>query len=85
MVLSDWVNDDLPDLIWPVLLIAWRGDEGIVRFRRVQELVIDVVGDEALDGHGIECDGRLTSIEAIPEILRPRLLNARRKSRAATM
>jgi hypothetical protein len=83
MVLSDWVKDDLPDLLWPVLLIAWRGDQGIVQFRRVQELVIHVIGEAALDGHGVEFDGRLTSIEAIPEALRPQILDAVGDSRAA--
>jgi hypothetical protein len=40
----------------------------------VQELIIDAVGGEILDTYSIEFDGRLTSIDAVPEVLRPKIL-----------
>jgi hypothetical protein len=83
MVLSDWVKDDLPDLLWPILLIARFGDEGIIRFRKLQQLIIEALGEEALDAHGIDFDGRLTSLDAIPEVLRSQVLGIFRESSAA--
>src|SRR5437764_14913937 len=70
-VLSDWVRDDFPDLLWPVLLVSQLGDEAAVRFRRVQEVVIAAVGEQALDDKDVHFDGRLTSIEAVGADLRP--------------
>lgn len=63
---NEWVRDDLPDLLWPLCLVALHGDRGIVYYREFQELVIDVVGQDRIDELNIAVDGRLTSLERIP-------------------
>jgi hypothetical protein len=37
--LGDWVRDDLPDLIWPVLVFAEVGDSAAKHFARWQAAV----------------------------------------------
>lgn len=63
---NEWVRDDLPDLLWPLCLVAQLGDRGLVYYREFQELVIDVVGKEEVDELNIAVDGKLTSLERIP-------------------
>jgi len=46
---NDWVRDDLPDLLWPLCLVALHGDRGGVYYREFQELVIGAVGEEQDD------------------------------------
>jgi hypothetical protein len=74
-VLSDWVRTDFPDLLWPVILVALHGDQGAVGFGRVQSLVIEALGEAALGEAGIEFDGRLTSLDRIPEEQRAAIIN----------
>lgn len=69
LTLSDWVRSDLPDLLWPVLLAAQRGNRGLASFGQLQRTVISVCGD-ALDESECDFDGRLTSLEEIPPPLR---------------
>jgi hypothetical protein len=60
----DWVRDDLPDLLWPVLLLAEQGPKGI---RGVIEWQKNVTSQLA-DGYQFEdqsrLSGRLTMIDA---------------------
>lgn len=76
---NDWVRDDLPDLLWPLCLVALHGDSGIVYFREFQELVIDVVDVDQIDELDITVDGRLTSIERIPAEIRDEIVEALRR------
>jgi hypothetical protein len=70
--IGDWVRDDLPDLLWPVLALAEFGSSGAIRFVRWQK---SVQGDLAgrVDSQALTngLDGRLTSldrlVEAFPE------------------
>lgn len=65
---QDWVRDDLPDLLWPALVLAERGT-GAARFfvrwqARVQAELAGVVDPEVLaDG----LDGRLTGLQTFGE------------------
>lgn len=63
LTVSDWVRDDLPDLLWPVLLLGDRGDQAIRAFVQWQKAVVadlngEVDGRELADG----LDGRLTGL-----------------------
>jgi hypothetical protein len=70
--IGDWVRDDLPDLLWPVLVLSELGTHEAVRFVRWQGAVQDDLSGRAApaviaDG----LDGRLTSLDrlakAVPE------------------
>ena len=63
---NEWVRDDLPDLLWPLCLVALHGDRGVVFYRAFQELVIDVVGLGRINELDIAVDGRPTSLERLP-------------------
>lgn len=69
--LADWVRDDLPDMLWPAALIALEGDRGGIRFGRLQQEVNRVLPTEM-----VALDGRLTSLEAVPEASRATVLPA---------
>jgi hypothetical protein len=75
---NEWARDDLPDLLWPLCLVALHGDRGVVFYRRFQELVIDVVGLGRIDELDIAVDGRLTSLERIPVETRNGIVEALR-------
>jgi hypothetical protein len=65
---ADWVRDDLPDLLWPVLVLSLRGTDAARDFVRwqgaVQGDLRDVVDAQALaDG----LDGRLTSLDGLQD------------------
>jgi hypothetical protein len=67
--LGDWVRDDLPDLIWPVLVFAEVGDSAAKHFARWQAAVQDDLADvaeAALIAEGL--DGRLTSLDRLVDI-----------------
>lgn len=66
--ISDWVRDDLPDLLWPVLSLAELGTSGAIRFVRWQEAVqheLAGVAEPQVLADGL--DGRLTSLERLIE------------------
>lgn len=70
----DWARDDLPDLLWPVLVLSELGTAGGVRFVRWQKAVQDDLSGKASAGLVAEClDGRLTSLgrlaSRIPEAM----------------
>lgn len=71
---SDWVREDLPDLLWPAVVASKLGDLAAVRFREAQELVIQLLDESVIAGGEVIFDGRLTSIEAIPDVIRPTLI-----------
>lgn len=60
--LQDWVRDDLADLIWPVLVIADGGDGAAPRLGRFQVAAQELCGASP----EVTIDGRLTSLERIP-------------------
>lgn len=69
---SDWIRDDLPDLLWPVLLLSLRGTGASRDFVRwqgaVQRDLRDAVESRALaDG----LDGRLTGLQALADLHPP--------------
>jgi hypothetical protein len=74
--LSDWVRDDLADLLWPLVLGAIKEDKAASLIGKVQQLVIDTLGEDAIDADDINFDGRLTSIERVPPLHRPALVTA---------
>jgi Family of unknown function (DUF5677) len=66
--IGDWVRDDLPDLLWPVLVLAETGSSGAIRFVRWQAAVQRDLKGRAepqllADGLG----GRLTSLDRLCE------------------
>jgi hypothetical protein len=62
----DWFKDDLPDLLWPALVLAQQGNESVHRFVRWQKAV-----QEGLAAHGETTlvadllDGRLTHLAVL--------------------
>ncbi len=80
--IGDWVRHDLPDLLWPVLVLSEYGTEQGFRFVRWQEAVLRDLSDSAAAGVVAQgLDGRLTGLDrlatAVPEakaILRSRAL-----------
>jgi hypothetical protein len=68
--LEDWLKDDLPDLLWPALVLAEQGNQGVRRFVRWQEAVQDRLahlGDTDLVAESL--DGRLTHLSVLSERL----------------
>ncbi|RYB90062.1 hypothetical protein EUA06_11665 [Nocardioides glacieisoli] len=63
LVIGDWFKDDLPDLLWPALVLAEQGNGAIRNFVAWQKAVQD-----ALSGHdetafvAESLDGRLTNL-----------------------
>lgn len=66
--IGDWVRDDLPDLLWPVLTLAERRTEGAIDFVRWQaDVQADLQGD-ADPRFLADClDGRLSSLDRLAE------------------
>lgn len=64
--IGDWVRDDLPDLIWPVLALAEYGSQGALKFVRWQQAVQRDLADLAQPQQLAEgLDGRLTSLDRL--------------------
>jgi len=64
--MSDWVRDDLPDFLWPVLVLGQHGDEGIDAFVRWQKAVVSDLDGEVDGGVLAETlDGRLTGLASL--------------------
>lgn len=78
--LADWVRDDLPDLLWPLLLAATEGDNGIQRLVKLQGWLVA----NPLEGVGLVLDGRLTTLEDVPTEARPPIRSAVREGIEAT-
>ncbi|MFI7430159.1 DUF5677 domain-containing protein [Micromonospora sp. NPDC049836] len=66
--IGDWVRDDLPDLLWPVLALAELGSTGAIRFVRWQGAVQrDLAGRAEPKVLADGLDGRLTSLDRLIE------------------
>jgi len=66
----DWFKDDLPDLLWPALVLAEQGNESVRRFVRWQKAVQDRLGEHGETVFVAESlDGRLTHLSALAERL----------------
>jgi hypothetical protein len=77
---NDWVTDDLPDLLWPLVEVQRKGDRAAKSIRVAQDSVITALeGSPLLENQGFAFDGRLTSIEAIPIDARRTVLEAFKK------
>ncbi len=68
MKIGNWFKDDLPDLLWPALVLAERGPESIRGFVHWQRAVQEAL-ETRDDGGWIaeRLDGRLTSLEVLAE------------------
>lgn len=64
MTPSDWVAQDLPDLLWPLILVARAGESGAYVIGQAQDAAIKAVNPDDPRACGGLLDGRLTSIEA---------------------
>ena len=63
---GDWVRDDLPDLLWPVLVLSELGTAEGHRFLRWQKAVQDDLAGNTGADFIAEClDGRLTSLDRL--------------------
>jgi len=63
---GDWVRDDLPDMLWPVLVFSELGNPGCYRFQRWQKAVLGDLSGQADAGLVADClDGRLTSLDRL--------------------
>ena len=64
--LGDWVRDDLPDLLWPVLTLSELGTAEAVRFVHWQKAVQEDLSRKAAPSFIADClDGRLTSLDRL--------------------
>jgi hypothetical protein len=64
--IADWMRDDLPDLLWPVLTLSELGTAEAVRFVRWQKAVQEDLSGKAEPAFIAEClDGRLTSLDRL--------------------
>jgi hypothetical protein len=64
--IGDWVRDDLPDLLWPTLVLSELGTAEGHRFLRWQKAVQDDLAGNAGADFIAEClDGRLTSLDRL--------------------
>ncbi|MDT2008754.1 hypothetical protein FXW78_39615 [Rhodococcus opacus] len=64
--IGDWVRDDLPDMLWPVLTLSELGSAEAVRFIRWQKAVQDDLAGKAEPDFIAGClDGRLTSLDRL--------------------
>jgi hypothetical protein len=63
---ADWVRDDLPDLLWPVLVLSELGSDQAVRFVRWQGRVLTDVDGSAEPVFLADClDGRLSGLQRL--------------------
>ncbi|MGJ9420899.1 DUF5677 domain-containing protein [Aeromicrobium sp. CF3.5] len=70
--IGDWVRDDLPDLLWPALVLAENGTSAGENFVRWQRALLDEFPDANRSDLASGLDGRMTSldrlIDAVPDI-----------------
>lgn len=63
---GDWIRDDLPDLLWPVLTLSELGTSEAVRFVRWQKAVQEDLSSGAEPSFLAGClDGRLTGLDRL--------------------
>jgi hypothetical protein len=66
--IENWFKNDLPDFLWPALVLAEQGNDSVRRFVRWQEAVqedLAVHGETAFVAESL--DGRLTHLAALAE------------------
>lgn len=64
--IENWIKDDLPDLLWPVLVLSELGNDGVRLFVEWQKAVQERVAGHDEDGWIAETlDGRLTNLAAL--------------------
>lgn len=67
--MGDWIRDDLPDLLWPALLLAHRGTAAAKGFVRWQKAVQDdLTGHVEPTDLADYLDGRLTSLDRLANL-----------------
>lgn len=74
--LGNWTRDDLPDMIWPAMLIADKGDAGLEMFMRLQARFGEVLDLLDIPAKSATFDGRLTSIESMDTAHREAIVEA---------
>lgn len=63
---GDWVRDDLPDLLWPVLTLSQFGTRAALRFVRWQGSLIEDLAGLGAPSFIADClDGRLTGLDRL--------------------
>jgi hypothetical protein len=66
LVIGDWFKDDLPDLLWPALVLAEQGNGAVRSFVAWQKAVQDALIEHDEKTFVAESlDGRLTSLERL--------------------
>ena len=68
--LADWVRDDVPDLLWPICVLALGGNEAAVRMGRFQQDAASALKTLGIPPSAVRLDGRMTSLERVDEPLR---------------
>lgn len=71
-ILTDWVRDDFPDLLWIALLIEQEGDGGARLISSLQQEWLEQTRDAE---YSSELDGKLSSLERMPAPARNDFLN----------
>lgn len=67
---GDWFRDDLPDLIWPILVLSGEGNSAARRFVHWQKAVQEDLGDRMQMAELAEClDGRLSGLQRLSDRL----------------
>ncbi len=67
-VLADWVRDDLPDLLWPTLVLSELGTVGGRRFVSWQKAVLQDLAGHAEPDLIADClDGRFTGLDRLAD------------------
>lgn len=78
--LVDSTASDLPDLLWPVVLVHLRGHAAIKLIRELQDLVISTVPNHIRSNSAAAVDGRLSSLEQFGKDARRAIISALRSS-----
>ncbi|MGW4881279.1 DUF5677 domain-containing protein [Streptomyces sp. NPDC004262] len=71
-ILTDWVRDDFPDLLWVALVIEQEGDAGA---RLISSLQHEWLEQTREAEYSSDLDGRLSSLERMPTPARSDFLN----------
>ncbi|GAA1904752.1 hypothetical protein GCM10009737_01750 [Nocardioides lentus] len=63
LIIGDWFKDDLPDLLWPALVLAEQGNDAIRNFVSWQKAVQEALSEhDQADLVAESLDGRLTNL-----------------------
>lgn len=68
LTIANWLKDDLPDLLWPALVLAERGNNGVRQFVHWQAAVqADLAHHGDSEWVAETLDGRLTSLATLAD------------------